>query len=421
MFSSVYQISGKLIAYLLLRKIIMSINKLPINKKRLNQGGLTVAQKILMICICLSVFLFISESGYAKVSGTQCSSCHTMHNSQDGSTQRAGKAGEEGLSGSAACNACHITNRPVLLKMDCLGCHAENPAGPAIGSFNTPQVAYTTDSVAAGNFKNVFGGDDEKGHNIHGFISDAVNDHGTDPIYTNTGNYPPGYDSAYDPSTAKWSPTNDGMGGVLLLCAGANGCHGNRDETSIAKAMKGTHHADDSSLKFGTIDEGTQGATVGKSYRFLRGIHGGESPDWEKTKTSTDHNEYKGKTFAARASQSWGAMTGTISEFCAECHGGFHASAGITGGSGSPWLRHPTDALLPGSGEYSAFTTWSPIVAVARPTIPAAASAAVNPGTDVVMCLSCHKAHASEYPDSLRWDFPGVARPTGCVTCHTTK
>jgi hypothetical protein len=42
------------------------------------------------------------------------------------------------------------------------------------------------------------------------------------------------------------------------------------------------------------------------------------------------------------------------------------------------------------------------------------------------MCLSCHRAHASQYSDILRWDYNNIfarsgAPETGCLTCHTKK
>ena len=121
----------------------------------------------------------------------------------------------------------------------------------------------------------------------------------------------------------------------------------------------------------------------------------------------------------------------TISEFCAECHGYFHASDEINDQpppSGSPWKRHPTDVSLPASGEYASYTAYSIEAPVARVNIPGSPSGTVDPGgeiDDIVMCLSCHRAHASEYPDILRWDYSdmdaGGGGSGGCFTCHTQK
>ena len=101
-------------------------------------------------------------------------------------------------------------------------------------------------------------------------------------------------------------------------------------------------------------------------------------------------------------------MTG----YCTGCHGDFHIEDDAT--AGSPWIRHPSDLIIPNSGEYaSAFGasggtgTYDPLVPVARPslsgwTVPVST---VTLGTDLVMCLSCHRAHASPYFKMLRWDY----------------
>ncbi len=143
------------------------------------------------------------------------------------------------------------------------------------------------------------------------------------------------------------------------MCAGSNGCHGNRNQLSPILAIRGAHHADDSILKFGAgFKETTQGGGVastrifnaGKSYRFLYKVHGAEDADWEGvTLGPTVHNEYKGGSFHQGGRiTAWGDIS-TISEFCAECHGNFPcrrlSSEWI--GSASPWLRHPTDVVLP--------------------------------------------------------------------------
>jgi predicted CXXCH cytochrome family protein len=120
---------------------------------------------------------------------------------------------------------------------------------------------------------------------------------------------------------------------------------------------------------------------------------------------------------------------GTISGFCGTCHREFHVVEGIGGDTISPFTRHPTDVLLPGTGEYAGYNgagnPYSVEAPVARTTVPDSIGNTVIPGTDVVMCLSCHMAHASDYPDMLRWDYDtmiaGGGGSGGCFTCHTTK
>jgi predicted CXXCH cytochrome family protein len=48
----------------------------------------------------------------------------------------------------------------------------------------------------------------------------------------------------------------------------------------------------------------------------------------------------------------------------------------------------------------------------------------VRPGTDVIMCLSCHRAHGSPYYKMMRWDYTSTNLLdvlSGCIVCHTSK
>jgi cytochrome c553 len=186
--------------------------------------------------------------------------------------------------------------------------------------------------------------------------------------------------------------------------------------------MKGAHHTDDHILKFGSIDENSQGSSTGLSYRFLKGVKGGEDSLWEAVPGITAHNEYKGAS-SMGAGSATSPANNTVSGLCAECHGYFHGTSSNEVGSQEPWLRHPTDILLPSGGEYTSYTTYNLTAPVARATIPNSPSSSVS-SSDVVMCLSCHRAHASPYYKIMRWDYknwPGNGQTNGCNVCHTSK
>ena len=304
--------------------------------------------------------------------------------------------------------------------MDCIGCHAENPAAannisPSTGA---PQIAHANPvDLAGGNFTYLFGGGakDAKGHNVHGFSPSINVDSLIIPV---PGNPPPGYDAALD--YGGWAP--NGNTNNPLMCAGTNGCHGNRSEIIPLRSIAGAHHANDAVLQFGSISQAGQGATVGTSYRFLYGVQGGEDSDWEATFTAaTDHNEYKGEVWGARGNDP--RADHTMSSLCSTCHGSFHA-AGPTGiGSGtSPWIRHPTDVGMVTTGEFSTYA-YTQQVPVARVTIPNSPNATVASADNrIVMCLSCHRAHASANDDSLRWQYDAtMVTPNGCYNCHRGK
>lgn len=379
---------------------------------------------ILALCSLLSILSLLSLPSSVQsticVGECVCSNCHTMHNSQNAESMRLDKAQIIG-SGAGECLDCHAETRAVLLQLDCVGCHAKDVNGGLNIIDEWPQVAHNAGTnLAGGNYKYVFG-DDTKGHNVHGFGAAMGSD-------SNLGDNPPGYKSDYDPASTKYAT------GKRLQCAGSNGCHGNRDQVSPILAMRGTHHASDSMLKFGSIAENQQGGgtggttdytTAGKSYRFLYNVHGGEENNWEGVSPGTTvHNEYKGADNPARGTtQGWSDIK-TISQFCAECHGDFHTGSI---GSASPWFRHPTDVSLPATGEYTAYTAYNLTAPVARTTIPNSPSGTVTPSgntDDIIMCLSCHRAHASPYFKIMRWDYKSSTLSTalsGCNVCHTGK
>ena len=123
-----------------------------------------------------------------------------------------------------------------------------------------------------------------------------------------------------------------------------------------------------------------------------------------------------------------------MAEYCGTCHGNFHTlatttSSGVGTTATSPFIRHPSDLSIPATGEYVAYVTYLTMTPVARiGAVPAGPSPTVTPGKDAVFCLSCHVAHASPYPDMLRWDYTtmqvnngGAAKGTGCFTCHSAK
>jgi hypothetical protein len=320
----------------------------------------------------------------------------------------------------------------MLLLGDCMGCHSNTTTDTIktpLGS-DIPQVwntaGGTTDpgtsqswsglayNLAGGNFYYVVSGPtNAKGHNIQ----DMVAADGNFP----PGNVPPGYEASHDTSSVKWNTT------YQLTCAGSNGCHGDRNEdrniygagagtgwSASLKSLKGAHHEDDSTIT---------GATVGKSYRFLKGILGKEDSDWQQSASINDHNEYQGASDQVTAT--------TISYLCGQCHGIFHDQLG----GPSPWLRHPTDTdVIAKGGEYANYnpdpgpannySLEAPVGYIGA--IPAVVRSTVSSGNSPVICLSCHRAHASPYDDILRWNYAGMevgsgTADKGCFTCHTAK
>ncbi len=225
----------------------------------------------------------------------------------------------------------------------------------------------------------------------------------------------------------------------------------------------GAHHQSYDGVKTDGSNPNFFNSPLAHSYRFIRGLrgYGNEAERWQNT-SSSSHNEYIGgyentamgdllkntnfETTAACARCHVGSsvndtnsrMTvpgGTMSGFCITCHSRFHSS-GVTNGTSGAFLRHPSDWIIPDKGEYQAFTAYNINAPVARQHAfldagpgNVAPSATVTPGQDMVMCMSCHMAHASQYDGMLRFDYAQqtagnateVGMATGCLACHTTK
>jgi len=356
------------------------------------------AQAALLFLLCV---VLLPVPGLAKVTG-QCAHCHTMHNSQDGLVVAAGGP------------------YPQLLNTDCIGCHSATDPGTGIDPITGAPIVYNIGGaptygpgsmgLAGGNFYWVAQGDDSKGHNI----------------------FPD------NPDELSVAP------GTVVSGCGTESCHdnlyavntdyGTRRACGKCHMMpnpagpKGYHHKDDSGVITDTADEGW--------FRFLgghqgdTGVTGIEDQDWQYTFSSTDHNEYLGNVGDLGTAGSFSTLGNTMTAYCCGCHSNFHIEQCVAG-----WIRHPSDAVIPDSGEYaSAYGavggtgTYDVLVPVARPSLTGwtEPSADVNIGTDLVMCLSCHKAHGSPYPDMLRWDYDEMiagnpAKTGGCFTCHTGK
>lgn len=384
-------------------------------------------KKILTLGIVVWCSLVL-YSGFAYAIQGVCSNCHTMHNSQDG-------AGEVQTYSGGVITPNVATPLPQLLKADCIACHA-GTTGDQTNSFDAPIVVHIggagpsgqggTETLAGGDFYWVaegLGDNASKGHNVKGLAVD------NDPI----GNTPPGWDEGATPGVLNDGTINSGGAAWAnqLTCAGLYGCHGSHDATTAdpMAGIKGAHHGNTGS----TSTKAENPTTVGGSYRFLGGINGLEDADWNWGETPAVHNEYYGiDDTAHRLYPTYSAYANkrTISYSCAQCHGYFHSQIDDTP-LGSPWLRHPTDIDLPATSEYADYNPDNPLVysleaPVARPTVYTTPTGTVLPGTDIVMCLSCHRAHGSPEPDILRWTYSdmvagGGGPNNGCFTCHTTK
>ncbi|MDH4332526.1 MAG: hypothetical protein OEV89_08095 [Desulfobulbaceae bacterium] len=319
-----------------------------------------------------------------------------MHNSQGGVSM----AYEFKLTGREIVSSERVNEG--LLITDCIGCHQGTNTGsnlvPFVLQITEPTYGATGtegNTLAGGNFYWVSTANHRAGHNVAGISvpDDLLN------------GKPPGGE----------------ITGVQLTCAGTSGCHGKSSVSTSTQSIMGGHHGKDRTIGW------QDGTTVAKSYRFLDGIKGLEDSDYEFQPNYSAHNMY----FGLNGGSALQPTTGTISNFCARCHGNFHSSSTATAGV---WLRHPVDFDMSGavsSTEYATYNgggtnNYSVVSPVATNNSMDTPISTVTPGQKnaIVMCLSCHRAHGTPYNAIVRWDYqkwPQAGGYNGCKVCHSTK
>ena len=105
-----------------------------------------------------------------------------------------------------------------------------------------------------------------------------------------------------------------------------------------------------------------------------------------------------------------------MGEFCNSCHDNFHGKTlSEEGGTQRPWLRHPQEVTIFGS-DHADYGHWSSSLSN-RVRVETPLDDLIPSADDRVNCLSCHKAHGSDRPDSLIF-ADGLRRRSTCQQCH---
>ena len=158
-------------------------------------------------------------------------------------------------------------------------------------------------------------------------------------------------------------------------------------------------------------------------------------------------------TGAAESNTNHTAYRAGISDWCGNCHGRYHDDVQtlVVPGGGDP-LEHPSDEIFDGEirDQYNVYNgdddplggTIATAYLAAVPFQDASSDTTSTLGAGAgsrVMCLTCHRAHATSSPAALRWDFrvalliedgvvsgsypipspyPGPTQGTLCTKCH---
>ncbi|MBI5442713.1 MAG: hypothetical protein HY900_16055 [Deltaproteobacteria bacterium] len=401
---------------------------------------------------------------YHSYDGLICTDCHTLHNSEGGA-----KVATTGGWGAEA------AYRELLKKGDwtdmCLSCHKQgyNTSATAdlVGVENSGWIApivMTNDGIVPGGIAMPAGDfywsnlDPKKGHNPS-YTKGSMTTATSKLIQADSvlGSTPPG-GSITD---GEWSchschgmhaRFSDSYGAWRQLKRKVNNKNVSGDVTSFGVETIVGNVTQDAAYE--PIKSNSRGDIVGNDYLNVRkDLKPLEGADLFQSESDTNKNVYRGG----------------FSSFCAACHGDFHGGNGETRTTdngktrvGGTWLKHPTNVKMNEAGSKYGISTYTKQVTNTQSTAPnpvgydwryplvqpdsdftvkvdvaSMGDALTAIGDDRIMCLTCHKAHATKFENMVRWDanahafLPnGTEDPTGtayaagdniafgCGKCH---
>jgi hypothetical protein len=344
----------------------------------------------LLLVVTAAALITFGLGGYALAfhdgGVAHCDGCHTMHNSEDGASiiegGTVGVAGDHltlGADPSSTCLNCHAGSGTYHIFYD-----GTDPAGSINltpgGDFYwmTKTFNYTTHrphTAAASNH----------GHNIIAADYGLVQD---DTLITAPGGT---------------FPANG------LYCSSCHDPHGKKANKAGPIEESGSYGADPTAVETG-------------NYRLLGDV--GYSPAVGVTFTKSPPIATTGSPFGPLRDETDVSHTDygqNMSEWCSNCHTGFLPGATAT------THVHPagnSDTLGPASidDNYNAYRATGDVGGTNSQTDAYLALVPFERGTDDptvldpttqlgpdgnsnVMCLTCHRAHASAFPNAGRWDF----------------
>ncbi|MFH0808941.1 MAG: hypothetical protein V2A77_00495 [Pseudomonadota bacterium] len=400
----------------------------------------------LMVLVALTLF---PSPGWAKMEKLVCSACHTMHNSQNGSPvvadgplphclvngcvgchsnggdgNEAGGAVIKEMGGNKVPVVWNINNPPEIVSgIEGPGLAGGNFYWVATGSPYAPpadEAAREAKKVGGDTNKGAIRARDRRGHNVLGISAKDsrlnVAPGGPPDLATLSACQGCHYDLTKD---------DDILGDEHP--GGCRGCHVRPQHHEIAEGSDKWYRWLTSPHVDGDYDSVTMELIEGPP----RHVVGWEDPDWGRFIGPFRHNEYSGVSNGETGARS-------MDRYCLGCHPKMSGA----GGGNTAWKRHPSGVTVEHyRGRWGVDLTglplYDPQVPVARPWAKfEGASSVVKLGEDLVMCLSCHYAHGSQYRAMLRWPYfeeevitpdsnGHLALPApsptaaNCRTCHT--
>jgi hypothetical protein len=335
---------------------------------------------IIMAAVMLAIGMSSMASAFHGGGVAHCDGCHSMHNSADNPIGTAATANTRLLKGtdaSSTCLNCHAGSGGYHIASDTL---SNTNAGGDFGWVKTDYTVIVRNNPVVTEGKNL-------GHNIvaidFGYAADLRTDNTQAPGGT--------YSSS------------------LLGCTSCHDAHG-----QVHDGTKGGSDPISASGSYGAADP-TDGSILG-NFRIL-----GDS-DYEAGGTNDNYAFSADAPIATTTNgSSYGSDTAYgsgMSEWCGNCHNGFvgqttkhraGSSTGVMNGIGTNYSCYIATGNWDCSQAATSYDELVPFergVSVARTSLSVADTSAPAAGAQV-MCLTCHRAHASGHENAGRWDLAG--------------
>jgi len=355
----------------------------------------------LTLALFVALMMVTSIPVLAFHNGSQlvCDNCHTMHYSEGGQappTQAKGYPQNADSGGPFE----HLLVKSNITDL-CLQCHKDN------GYTGAPSV-YNTNPASASVL--LPGGD---------FGYSAKIPQATLPGLTSGGHNPFGSPGAQQ--SVNFNPSPDGGATGLtppgssttmssFQCTDCHGVHGPESGNVSVSRLATYQNYGYRLLLAEPLGNNTLVSTdsiISRAWIVSGGavVAGPDGANLQQSESATNINVYKGG----------------FSEWCSSCHANFHAEVDQTANDwdGTAYIRHPTNSVLTSLRAYATGSTYDynyPLVQGNGTWTNTGGGTLGN--TDKIQCLTCHKAHATAYPNALRWDPTQASALGQCNKCH---
>ncbi len=377
----------------------------------------------LILAIAVLAIVGICTTSYAFHDGgvARCEACHTMHNSLQEQAMSGQKSTTPGGTGNAAGSAVFLL-RGSDQSSTCLNCHE----GPTLSSYHvSTDLATVTAAANKAPVNRSPGGD-------FGWLRVATTTSTSSPIDRHGHNIV-ATDFGYTADAKNLTAPGGTYDATKLNCISCHNPHNNKRRIDESGTLATTGAPIIASGSYNNSPVATGTAAVGV-FRFLGGA--GYAPkSYGAAFTNEVPDAVAPSTYnrTEATSETHVAYGQGMSQWCANCHGSFYDTAYASGSASHP---HPTNVALGATilANYNAYVKtgdmsgdagstkggFSSLVPVemASNNYTSLKSAATNtalggsnPGADgnsKVMCLSCHRAHASGFESMARFYIAGT-------------